>query len=96
MTAILPKVSGNSKAEKEGDEAAERRASDCGGLRCLREGAIGGVDRWLEFFDEEAGIAAALAATELEVARWSVLRHAADAGVCDADEDNQDLSPHSL
>ncbi len=75
------------EAEEERNESAEGGASD-GSAGGAGLGAIGPVDLWLEFLDEETGVAAGFAPAEFEVAGGGVLGHAAEAGVGDADEDD--------
>jgi len=75
------------EGEGEGDEAAERGATD-GGVFGAGEGAEVEVDEGFELLDEEAAVAGAFAAAAPGVAGGGVLGHAADAGVGDADEDD--------
>ena len=75
------------EAEEEADETAERRTTEAGVLRA-GQGAETFVDEGFELVEEEAAVGAALAAAHAEVARGGVLRHAAEAGVGDADEDD--------
>ena len=75
------------EAEVEGDETAERGASEAG-VFGGGEGAIGVVDEGFHFVEEESAVGLAFTATQPEVACWGVLGHAAEAGVGDADEDD--------
>jgi hypothetical protein len=74
------------QAEIEGDEAAERGAAEAGVLG-RGEGAIGAVEEGLDLFEEEAAVTVAVAAAMFGVGGRSVLGHAAQAGVSDADQD---------
>ena len=75
------------KAEVEGDEASERGAAE-GGVVGTWEGAVGAIEEGFDLVDQEAAVSVAFAACHAEVAGGGVLRHAAEAGVGDADEDD--------
>jgi hypothetical protein len=75
------------EAEGEGDEAAERGASESG-VGGVGEGAEGAVHQRLELFDEELSVAVAGSAAETRVSCGGVLGHATNPGVVDADEDD--------
>ncbi len=78
---------GVSETQSEGDEAAEGGASESG-VGGIGEGAEAAVHQGFELFDEELAVAFAGSAAETRVAGGSVLGHATNTGVVDADEDD--------
>ena len=52
------------------------------------EGSEGSIDEWLELLGDEPAVEIAFTPAEAEVAGWGVFRHAAQAGICDSDEDD--------
>ena len=76
------------KANIERDEAAEGGAAQSRVL-AVGQGAVGAIDERLDLFDDDSAIGMAFSARTPGFPGGRVLRHAAEAGICDADEDHR-------
>ena len=83
----LPDLITMLEGKEEGDQAAQRRSTECGVIG-RRERTELPIDEGLEIVQQELPVERPAAAAELRVCHRCVLRHAIDASVSDADEDH--------